>query len=163
MPVPGALEAAITAVSFLTDISGFAKTSRENKRRARPIIEALRGVYFTPRGTLNLLKTLADSKMPDPEDVRDVLVNSNDSEWHVERNMRAMQFGDSDAYNLSLRHRRELDEIAYGKRHLRRHIQDALNQSLSDGNQIGAVEATQLVARIEELNSLIERLEEELL
>jgi hypothetical protein len=161
--VPGALEAAATAVGLVSDISSFAKSSRENKRRARSIIEALRMIYFTPRGTLELLKILAAGQMPDPDDIQDVLVDFNDAEWRVARSVRAMEFDASDSYDMSLRHRRELDGLAYGKRILRRHIQDALNHSLSDGQQIDTAQATELVGRVEELNALIERIEEELL
>lgn len=163
MPVPGVFEAASAAVGLVSDVSSFAKTSRENKRRARPIIEALRSIYFTPRGTLNLLKTLADGKLPDRADVEEVLVDFNDAEWRVDRSIRRMEFDASSNYDMSLRHRRELDGIAYGKRILRRHIQDVLNQSLSDGQRIDAEEATDLVRRVEELNAIIERAEEELL
>ncbi|MBL9067043.1 MAG: hypothetical protein JNN10_12190 [Sphingopyxis sp.] len=133
------------------------------KKRVQPIIRALRGIYFTPRGTLKVLAALAEGVMPDPADIEDVLTDFNDHEWHVARHLDYMEFDRSDGMDLSLRQRRTLTELAYGKKNLRREIQDALNMTLGRGLAFDRDNARVLLRRVEALNSLIESLEEELL
>jgi hypothetical protein len=163
MPLPGAIETATAAIGFASEIASFARESRPNKKRVRPIIGALRGIYFTPRGTINILKALADGNAPDPDDVEHVLIDFNDHEWAVHRHLHAMDFDRSDDLGLSLRQRRVLGEIAYGKRNLRRDIQDVLNQPLTENDFVNANDARVLLKRVDALNAMIESLEEEFL
>lgn len=163
MPIPGPIETAASALNLASALADFARQSRPNQRRVRPIIRALRGIYFTPRGTIKILAVLAEGATPDQDDIDDVLTDFNDREWHVARHLDRVDFGNTDDMNLSLRQRRTLTEIAWDKRNLRREIQDALNQSLTDGRKIDADQARLLLRRVETLNAVIESLEEELL
>ena len=163
MAFPGAIETATSAVNLASALADFGAQSKPNKKRVQPIIRALRGIYFTPRGTLKVLGALAEGVMPDPADIEDVLTDFNDHEWHVARHLDYMEFDRSDGMDLSLRQRRTLTELAYGKKNLRREIQDALNMTLGRGQAFDRDNARVLLRRVEALNSLIESLEEELL
>lgn len=163
MVFPGVIETATSAVNLATALADFGSQSKPNRRRVRPIVQALRGIYFTPRGTLKVLGALADGITPDPEDIEDVLTGFNDHEWQVSRHLDYMDFDRSDGMDLSLRQRRTLTELAYGKKNLRREIQDALNETVGQGRNFDQDDARILLRRVEALNSMIESLEEELL
>jgi hypothetical protein len=164
MPLPGVIESANGALSLATSLADLARGSQGNRRAVRPVIEALRGIYFTPRGTREILRCLADGDRPDPETIRDVLLEFNDAEWRVQRFVDILDFRALERFDeLSLRQRRTLEEIAYGKRNLRRDLQDTLNFALTNREPIGPKDAGVLLGRVEALNALIESLEEEFL
>ncbi|MBO6526218.1 hypothetical protein [Erythrobacter sp.] len=141
-----------------------ARESRHNRRRLKPVIQSLRRIYFTPRGTRKILRNLAEGRRPEQDDIRDVLIDFNDAEWEVRRELDRLDFRELERFgDLSLRQRRTLDEIAYGKRVLRRDLQDALNEALHHDHAIEADDAKVLLTRIEALNFMIESLEEEFL
>ena len=164
MPVPGAIESATSAISFASSVAELARESRHNRRRLRPVIHALRRIYFTPRGTRKILRNLAEGHRPEEDDIRDVLIDFNDAEWAIRRELDRLDFRGLERFDeLSLRQRRTLDEIAYGKRVLRRDLQDTLNEALHDDHAIASDDAKVLLTRVEALNSMIESLEEEFL
>jgi hypothetical protein len=163
MGILGGLEAAAAAIGLVSDLKDFAGRSNDDRRRVRPILTALRGIYFTPRGTQRILGVLAQGGRPDLDDVQEVLGDFNDAEWQVERHLRMLDFDRSLSSDISLRHRRELEMLSYGKRTLRREIQDLLNDTVGRGEGLEQDRAADLLYQIERLNGLIEQIEEQLL
>ena len=159
----GAIETATAALELAKGVYGVAKGSRSNQRLARPVVRALREIYFTPRGTLRILAVLADGGIPDPDDLQDILIDFNDHQWRVERHLDVIDFERSDGRGLSLRQRRTLTEIAYGKRNLRRELQECFNVPNPGTRPIEPRQAKKLLEQVMALNTCIEQLEEELL
>lgn len=164
MIIPGAIETATAGLEVASAISGLAREDRSQRLRLRPIISALRDIYFTPRGTVRVLTRIANGERPDPDDVEDVLTDFNGAEWLVQRRVRELDFDRLAQFDgLSLRQRRTLDQIAYGKIQLRRDIQDALNECLTFEDRLPYDDASVLLKRVDALNAMVESLEEEFL
>jgi len=161
--VLGAIETASAALELGKALADAGNRDRETRSRVRPIIDALRGIYFTPNGTRKVLGVLADGRMPPREDIQDVLTAFNDAEWRVERFRGRLDFEYLERFDISLRQRRTLEQISWGKVNLRRDIQDALNGPLTQNRSIDAGAARDLLNRVVVLNALIEALEEEFL
>lgn len=163
MSIPEAIDTVSSLIGLADAISDAGRQDREERRALRPIIAALRGIYFTPRGTQRILSVLASGDRPDPDDIQDIMTAFNDAEWHVERHTRRLDFDYLSRFDISLRQRNALQKIAWGKLNLRRDLQNVLNEALTDDIPVDSGEVTVLLKRVEALNRLIEALEEEFL
>ena len=159
------LEAAkkISEVVSALSSAGSEVRQQADKSQARRFVRYLRAIYFTPRGTLNVLTKLSEGIEPDTADLANTLADFNDAEWEVERITSRMQFDENYTGGLSLRVRRTLQEISWGKIDLRRRLQQELNEPLTFGRGVDPGRAHVLLKKLQDLNLKIEALEEEFL
>ena len=136
---------------------------RHQQRTVRDMIEALRLIYFSPRGILSLLELIAEGGYPTQDQIEMVLLDFNDAEPFVYRAvMRLDPDFDRNDRTLTLKAQRVLREIGYGKGGVRRKVQDLLNWSLTHGEPVSKEEAKILIEEIGQLNAAIENAEEAL-
>jgi hypothetical protein len=109
------------------------------------------------------LEVLANGGKPSPEDIEYIVPEFNDAEDRVYNFTRRMTFESPDFEELGLRNRRILEQIAYGKINLRRDLQRELNEALTFGREVSADKARELLARVNQLNEMIEELEQRFL
>lgn len=153
----------IAATRELQGYMGGSHDQRE-RRAVTKLIEALRLIYFQPVGLRLILRKLSQGQKPERADVEMLLPAFNDYEWHVHRRIELLTFdATADCARLPLRMRRILDEIAYGKRNLRRAIQEEVNEALTEDEHVDPNRAKELLIEVEALNSAIEAAEESLL
>lgn len=148
------------------ELQGYLGGGSDNRERQTlaPLVEALRSIYFQPVGLRLILTKLSEGLAPGHEDIERILPDFNDREWILERRLNRLDFDSTEIYRrLPLRVRNVLDGIAYGKRNLRREIQNELNESLTDNGAIDPARARELLNAVNELNSAIEAAEEALL
>jgi hypothetical protein len=164
MPLAETVGLVAEAVTLVKEVANHGKRHPSRASEFRYIIESLRAIYFIPKGTRNILKCLADGNQPNQIDVEKTLPNFNDAEWRVGRMVERLDFEALDRIpGLSLRQRRVLNEISWGKRSIRRDVQEALNDALTHGGTVPPHIARQLLDRVNELNHTIESIEEEFL
>ena len=166
MDVKWLIEATVGATE-LAKATRIEVQDRQDKRRVervRSIIEALRQIYFMPRGVVSLLADLAEGIQPSEAQVVAILPVFNDFRFHMHRYMDRLdpQDGQPDK-TLSLKAERVLREISYGKAGVRERIQDLLNGALTHGSPVPPEKATEVLSLVEGLNAAIEEAEEELM
>lgn len=89
--------------------------NRREVREIKQLIEALRLVYFAPRGVLALLDDLAAGNRPNQEQIETILPRFNDGEPWVDRMLYRLDPTNGRMNEtLTLRAERVLREIAYG-------------------------------------------------
>ncbi|SEQ18848.1 hypothetical protein [Thalassovita taeanensis] len=165
MDVSWVLELVVGAKE-LADSARVGEKPRHDQRKllhAKSIIEALRLIYFAPRGVILLLDDLAKGGRPNREEIELILPRFNDGEHFVERMLFRLDPSDGqpDGF-LTLRAERVLREIAYGKGGIREKVQALLNEALTYDQDIPADEAAKLRDEILALNKAIEDAEEAL-
>ena len=132
-------------------------------RHVKPIIEALRLIYFAPRGVISLLNDVANGIAPSEDQIEIILPRFNDADPFVERMRWRLDPPDGQIEGLlTLKAERVLREISYGKGGVREKVKDMLNHSLTFGEPISPEEATKRRDEILEINSAIEEAEEAL-
>ena len=138
-------------------------TQKQAQKQREAVVRLLRDIYFTPRGSRQVVEVLARGEAPSPEDIEIVLPDFNDREWMVLRHIDRTLFESEDFVHIGLRNRRVLEMIGYGKKNLRRDIQSLLNETLTKRRPVPAEEAQNILERVNELNRSIEDLEREFL
>lgn len=132
-------------------------------REAKSIIEALRLIYFSPRGVILLLEEIAAGRQPTTESVEFILPSFNDAEPFV---LRALHVLNPDVSHrdrkITLKAQKILREIAWGKGGIREKVQELLNYSLTHNKPISSEDAKALIGEIAALNTAIEEAEEAL-
>jgi hypothetical protein len=163
--VPGAVETATVLLEVSNALIELGRQGKqEQNRHVREITRVLRSLYFTPKGTMRILQSLADGAIPNTQDVEAILTDFNDREWAITRNLQTIEPDDFfKGVDVSLRQGRTLMEIAHNKRSLRRDLQDELNGPLTKGQPLDQDRARALLNRVKDLNTAIESLEEEFL
>ncbi len=162
MPILEGIAAANEVLDFSKKIGELLSAEPTQKKRLKPIVRALSAIYFTPNGLVRALKQLASGDEPKNADVQAALLEFNQIEPTVHEAVRTLSFDSLANSGLSLRQRRVLDEVAYGKLSLRSDLQMALNESLTFGRKVDLDEVKSLIQRVETLNKAIEDLEESL-
>jgi hypothetical protein len=150
-------------VSLINGLRQLRPAGKRALKQREAVVQILRSIYFTPRGTRAILETLAAGNMPDQEDIESILPDFNDSEWQIRRLIDDMRFENRDFEEIGLANRRTLEQVAYGKVSLRRDLQDALNPALTNSGSVPPEVAASLLARVNDLNRMIEDLEREFL
>ncbi|MEL6337128.1 MAG: hypothetical protein AAFQ88_10880 [Pseudomonadota bacterium] len=164
------VQSILEALRGARDLAAFAVNEAENNRergRARhlqSLIEALRLIYFSPKGVLLLIERMAAGEQPSREQIEAILPHFNDGEFAVERMLRRLdpERGQPDGI-LSLRAERVLREISYGKGGVREKVQHLLNYSMTYDLPIDRKEAAELHKEVVALNEAIEHAEEALI
>ncbi|MFT4794655.1 MAG: DNA-binding transcriptional MerR regulator [Paracoccaceae bacterium] len=152
---------AIKTVGEIRSASRQAKNDHE-KRELLTIIQALRRIYFTPKGIRSILMGISEGIQPSQPQI-DALIEFNDAEWEVGRALQKLDLIDAPISPLSLRTQRVLSQISYGKVRLRRDIQSALNQALTYDQQVEPQMAVELLGVIQILNDAIEDADESIM
>ena len=133
-------------------------------QRIQIIIEALRRIYFSPRGVITLPNSLADGHTPTVEQISLILPEFNDVGFRVDRFIDRLDPPNGHREgDLSLKAERVLREIAYGKTGVRQRVQELLNESLTLGEPVTRKDARELLDAIIQLNTAIEDAEEALM
>lgn len=133
-------------------------------REIREIIEALRLVYFAPKGVVFLLNELAKGVKPSRAQIEAILTSFNDAEPFVMRSLLRMDLPHNyKQETLSLKAKNVLREISYGKGGVREKVKFLLNESLTYDQPVSKQDAQNLVQEIVALNSAIEDAEEALM
>ncbi|WP_299954759.1 hypothetical protein [uncultured Roseobacter sp.] len=150
----------------LADLARLEPPQRNNPRqqkRVRDLISTLRLIYFSPRGVLSLLETIANGGYPTEEQVEMVLTEFNDAEPFVLRARHVLD-PDFDRHDqtLTLKAERVLRDISYGKGGVRAKVQSLLNWSLTYEEPVSSEDAKLLIQEIRGLNTAIEEAEEAL-
>jgi len=131
------------------------------RQELQEIVEALRLIYFSPRGVIKLLNDLAEGISPTEDQIAMILPEFNEYEFRVHRMLRRIAPEDGRVQgNLTLRAERILMEISYGKQGVRGKVKDLLNEALSLGKPVSKKNATALRDQILALNEAIEEAEE---
>jgi len=156
----------VAGAKDLANVSRIAEGQAGNThqvQQVKDIIEALRLIYFAPRGVISLLDDLANGIRPSQELIEGILTNFNDGEHFVERmRLRLDPAAGQPEGTLSLKAEKVLREISYGKGGVRAKVQNLLNQALTFGEDIPRDEAGELRDEILLLNEAIEDAEEAL-
>lgn len=144
-------------------LDGNANRDKRQARQVKSIIEALRLIYFSPRGVISLLSDIVEGVYPTEEQIEFILPRFNDAEPFVERMLWRLDpdVGPPNGV-LTLKAERVLREISYGKGGVREKVKDMLNHALTYGEPISAERAAKLRGEIFDLNLAIEEAEEAL-
>ena len=127
------------------------------------LVNALRRIYFSPKGVLLLLNEIANGGYPSEEKISLILPEFNEGEHWVRQAQHDLNSsGVMQRASLTLKAERVLSEIAYGKGGIRTKVQMLLNESLTYAEKISVEEARQLIKEIKMLNEAIENAEEAL-
>jgi hypothetical protein len=160
----------LEAIKGAKDLATFAKSAAGERadaqrfRTIQEIVEALRLIYFSPRGVTALLSQLAEGRSPSEDQISMILPAFNDYEFRV-----VHMLGRLDPENpplrggLTLRAERVLREISYGKSTLREKVKGLLNEALTLGRPVSRDDAWNLLEEINSLNQAIEEAEEALI
>jgi hypothetical protein len=149
-------------------VGGLLKISKERKtnqpmREREQLCHALRSIYFTPEGVLDLIKDIIDGKKVAPEKIQRVLTRFNDAEWGVGRQLQMLIYEERfQSLSVSLSTVRQLDEIRNGKLNVRRAIQEELNGFGQPRRKVDVEALKKLRKDVLKLNKLIEDVEEKL-
>ena len=149
-------------------VGGVLKISKERKsqqpaREREELCRALRSIYFTPEGVLDLMQDLIDGKKVAPDKVRNILTRFNDAEWRVSRRLELLTFEERfQTMSVSLSTARQLNEIRNGKINVRRAIQEEINAYGQPRRKIDRNTIKKLRRDVLKLNKLIEDMEEKL-
>jgi hypothetical protein len=133
------------------------------RRELQELIEALRQIYFSPRGVISLLNQLAEGQQPSELQIAMILPEFNDYEFRVHRMLtRIDPIAGPVQGRLTLRAERALREISNGKQGIRGRVKDLLNEALTTRTHISREDAIELRDEIIALNNAIEAAEEAL-
>lgn len=164
-----AIDYVIEALKGAKELADFAKIEASGRRAARrerniqELIEALRLIYFSPRGVIKLLEEIVQGRIPTEQQIAMILPNFNDHEFNVHRMLRRLDPDDGHIQGaLTLRAERVLREISYGKSGVRSKVKDLLNEALTLGTPVSEHDAIALLNEIRALNQAIESAEEAL-
>ena len=148
------------AVSALSDLSGRVRQWTSEQER-QGLLAAIRGIYFHPNGVLQTLKEISEGVELDREKSFRRLENFELAEYQVSEALSKLKF-DSDEFTsgLSLRQKRELQEMAWQKMSLRSELSGLLQAHLSGERQLSQDDAAEVRAAIIDLNTAIEVFEE---
>lgn len=134
--------------------------STKDKKLSDRLCTALRALYFTPNGIIELLKEIESGNKLTKERLEDKLPAFNDREWNVVDALDALDFERlQHELGLNLRTTRILEEIRIGKNNLRREIQREVNYYGRPGVHPNRQKVKHLILGIEKLNTQIEDIE----
>ena len=160
------IEWVLETIKGATELAEFAKkeaTDRSETRRARQtqeIVEALRLIYFSPRGVIKLLDGIAEGNNPTEDQISMILPEFNDYEFRVRRMLNMIDPPNGHVQGgLTLKAERVLREISYGKSGVRSKVKDLLNEALTLGVPVSKQDAMALRDEIVALNVAIEEAE----
>jgi hypothetical protein len=120
------------------------------------ISDALRAIYFTPRGVTALLRKIDAGVKVTEEEVSAALIQFNDGEPRVERAAATLLFERlSRQHGISLRTIKQLDLVRDGKLSLRREIQEEINYYGRGRHKPDKERVRSLLKQIDELNAAI--------
>jgi hypothetical protein len=150
-----------TGIDLAKALRDFRPKPEERDRHLRDdVSQALRTLYFTPKGILSLLKEVADGEKLSEERIQQFLNDFNDREWKVEAALHRVDFyALKRELGLSLASISVLEQLRYGKINLRRSVQAEVNPYGQDGTSPNKAKARRLIAAIEKLNAEIEDVE----
>jgi hypothetical protein len=152
------IKASIDLIKGLKDFQ--TRPDEHDRLLQNDISQALRTLYFTPKGILSLLKEVAKGEPLAEERIQKALTDFNDREWRVEAALQRIDFyGLQRELGLSLSAIKVLEQLRYGKINLRQAIQSEVNPYGQDGKNPNKPKAKKLVAAIENLNAEIEDIE----
>jgi hypothetical protein len=158
MSVEVILQTTGTLISLAGEIQNSFGSGQPAKGSHDRVVQSLRQIYFTPTGSLSLLAVLAEGETPTAEMCERVLPRFNDVEFRVDQALNEIEDLFEDR-NISLRAATILREIAYGKRRIRREIQELVNEALTYGHRVDPQDAKAVLAAVKALNSAIESVE----
>jgi hypothetical protein len=149
-------------------VGGVLKVSKERRakkplREREQLCHALRSLYFTPKGVLDLMQDIIDGKKVASDKIHRVLTKFNDVEWQVGRQLEMLVYEERfQSLSVSLSTARQLDEIRYGKINVRRAIQEEINAFGQPRRKVDVEVLKKLRKDVLKLNKLIEDVEEKL-
>ncbi len=156
-------------VNGARELAAFARVEQNQRgndrkiRQIKDIIEALRYIYFSPRGVISLLEEIVDGNVPTEQQIETILPRFNDAGPFVDRIHLRFDPPEGQPNNtLSLRAERVLREISWGKGGVREKVQLLLNNSLTFGEEVSVEQATEILNEILALNEAIEDAEDAL-
>jgi hypothetical protein len=159
---------AITAIKAFSSLIGLLKGHKavlpKNEERDRRlqghVVDALRALYFAPKGILSLLHDVVNGEELSDGRIQQALGDFNDREWAVTEALQRIDFCNlRGEHGLSLARLRVLEQLRYGKMNLRQAVQDEVNLYGQDGTKPKKAAAKRLITAIENLNSEIEEIE----
>jgi hypothetical protein len=137
----------------------FAREPKDHRLNDQ-VCNALRTVYFTPKGVLKLMEEMADGNGLTSKELRERLITFNDREWEVSRALDALDFdGLHMDLRLSLATASTLEQIRIGKMSLRHDIQEEINYYGQRGRKPNPEKLRALIGAIKELNCEIKKME----
>jgi hypothetical protein len=160
MSLLAAISATNEVLDFGLKIGELLSSEPGKKKKLKAAVDALGVIYFTPSGLISALKLLRDGAQPDDANVQAALLDFNQIEPEVHAAVRNLSFDVLSNSGLSLKQRRVLEEIAFGKLALRSRLQYALNETLTFGRPVESGLLTEFIEQIEAVNAKIEELDE---
>ena len=159
---PETIKTAIDAIKVFIDVvkslkAVLPKAGERDRRLQNEVTDAIRTLYFTPRGVLSLLHEVADGEELSEKRVQQALGDFNDREWKVAEALRRINFHVLHReFGLSLSTIRALEQLRYGKIGLRQAVQREVNFYGQHSVAPNKAAAKRLIAAIEKLNAQIE-------
>jgi hypothetical protein len=121
---------------------------------------ALRALYFTPSGVLDLLKKIDSGEKVSDEELTAALVKFNDREPRVQRSSHLLSFDRlQQELGLNLATIEVVHQVRVGKMSLRKDIQNEINYYGQRGVKADKQKIKALLANIDELNALVVEIE----
>jgi hypothetical protein len=129
------------------------------KAKTKPLIEALRTVYFPSSGSLSLLRKVAVGEHVSADEATAVLVTYGAQENAVQESLERLSFDHNFRTRvLGLNTIRDLDAVAYGKITVRQSVRYILER-ISHGHPVVQQDVADLVEMIEKLNTTVSELD----
>lgn len=159
---PETIKTGVDAIKVFIDIVKSLKAVLPNaeerdERLQGEITDAIRPLYFTPRGVLGLLRQVVEGEVLSEKRIQQALGDFNDREWKVARALQRIDFHILHReFGLSLATIRALEQLRYGKIGLRQAVQREVNFYGQHGVKPNKAAAKRLIATIEKLNTQIE-------
>jgi hypothetical protein len=153
------------AMSELLDArnSSDARRKQQSIAQIKKVVDALRTIYFYPKGVMRVLESLASGIRPTQEEIVQVLPEFNDAETLIYRSLKELDPVKGFPKNLlTLRATRLLQQIVEGKMNVRSKSQKLLNHALTFNKDISTNSVRNLILEINDINYKIESVEEAL-
>lgn len=156
------IKTGVDAIKIIIDVvkslkAVLPKAEARDRRLQDDVTDAIRTLYFTPRGVLSLLHEVANGEELSEKRIQQALSDFNDREWRVGEALRRINFRLLHReFGLSLQTVRALEQLRYGKIDLRQAVQREVNFYGQQGVKPSKAAAKRLISAIEKLNVQIE-------
>ncbi|MCA3718436.1 MAG: hypothetical protein IM674_09300 [Brevundimonas sp.] len=157
------LSAAASVLDIVSSVSKMAQSKDQGDRaEAAEIVEALRSIYFVPRGTLDIIQAVAEGAPFDPGEAKKAFENFEHADRKVFLAIEKLDFERLAKKKevFSLRASRELELIGWKKIQLRQKVRAFLLNVFDQ--KADQADAARLHQSLTDLNTKIEELEESL-
>jgi hypothetical protein len=159
------IQDATQALGLLQDLVKAIKLAWDEGRgiwtaaQIRPIVDALRTVYFPPSGSLDLLDKVADGKTVSASEAKIQLTLFEEGEPTVQKALKRLEYKanhSNKAIPLEVLH--DLDVVSIQKVSVRRSVHSLLSR-LANGEAADQQEVAKLVDQIKTLNTSVNQLD----